>query len=196
MLSGLNGEQCEVCEVCSMSKLHELPVRKQTQTRAKLKGERVFSDNQGPIEVPSLQGAQYALTFSDDYSRYAVANFVVRKSDTLECFKEYVVRYAEPKALRTDNGGEYTSTAFKNYSKSVGIHQELTVPVTPQQNRVAERFNSFSVEMTRCLLLEGKFGKQSGSVPWQLLFTFATDAQQAVMMNDNHMRFISVTNLH
>ena len=33
--SDLNGGQREVCEVCSMSKLHELPVPKQTQTRSK-----------------------------------------------------------------------------------------------------------------------------------------------------------------
>ena len=158
--SGINGEQCEVCEVCSMSKLHELLVPRQTQMRAKPKGERVFSDIQGPFEVPSLQGARYALTFIDDYSRYALVNFVVRKSDTLECFKEYVVRYGTPKALQTDNGGEYTSTPFKNYCKSVGTHQELTVPGTPQQNGVAERFNRVSVEMTRCLLHKGKLSKQ------------------------------------
>ena len=89
-----------------------------------------------------------------------MVNFVVRKGDTLECFKEYVVRYGAQKALRTDYGGEYTSTAFKNYCKSVSIHQELTVPGTPQQNGVAERFNRVSAEMTRCLLLEGKLSKQ------------------------------------
>ena len=50
--------------------------------------------------------------------------------------------------------------AFKNYCKSVGIHQELTVPGTPQQNGMVEKFNRVSVEMTRCLLLEGKLGKQ------------------------------------
>ena len=143
-----------------MSKLHERPVPKQTQTRSKHKGERVFSDIQGPFEVPSLHGARYALTFIDDFSRYAVVNFVVRKSDTLECFKEYVVCYGAPTELLTDIGGEYTSTAFKNYCKSMGIHQELTVPGTPQQNGVAERFNRVSIEMTRCLLLEGKLGKQ------------------------------------
>ena len=110
--------------------------------------------------MPSLHGARYALTFLDDFSQYAVVNFVVRKSDTLECFKEYLVRYGAPKELRTDNGGEYTSTAFKNYCKSMGIHQELTVPGTPQQNGVAARFNRFSIEMTRCLMLEVKLGKQ------------------------------------
>ena len=103
--SDLNGGQSEVCEVCSMSKLHELPVPKQTQTRNKHKGEWFFSDIQGPFDVPSLHGARYALTFIDDFSRYGEVIFVVRKSDTLECFKEYVVCYGAPTVLRTDNGG-------------------------------------------------------------------------------------------
>ena len=158
--SDLNGGQSGVSEVCSMSKLHELPVPKQTQTRSEHEGKRVFSDIEGPFEVPSLHGARYALMFNDDFSRYAVVNFVVRKSDTLECFKEYVVRYGAPTELRTDNGGEYTSTAFKNYCKSVGIHQEVTVPGSPQQNGMAERFNRVRVEMASCLLLEGKLDKQ------------------------------------
>ena len=136
--SDLNGGQSGVCEVCSMSKLHELPVPKQTQTRSNHKSELVFSDIQGPFEVPSLDVARCALTFVDDFSRYAVVNFVMRKSDTLECFKEYMVRYGAPTEFRTDNSGGYASTAFKNYCKSVGIHQELTMPGTPQQNGVAE----------------------------------------------------------
>ena len=66
-----------------------------------------------------------------------------------------MVCYAAPTELRTDKGGEYPSTAFRSYCKTMGIHQEMTVPGTPKQNKVAERFNIVSVEMTRCLLLEG-----------------------------------------
>ena len=43
--------------------------------------------------------------------------------------------------LRNDNGGEYLSTDFRQYLKSAGIHHELTVPHSPQQNGVAERMN-------------------------------------------------------
>ena len=45
------------------------------------------------------------------------------------------------KVLRTDNGGEYTSTEFKEYLKEEGIRHELTIPKTPEQNGVAERTN-------------------------------------------------------
>ena len=40
------------------------------------------------------------------------------------------------KTLRTDNGGEYTSTQFEKYLKEEGIRHERTVPKTPQQNGV------------------------------------------------------------
>ena len=38
------------------------------------------------------------------------------------------------KVLHADNGDEYTSKEFKNFLKSEGVHYELTVPKTPDQN--------------------------------------------------------------
>ena len=40
------------------------------------------------------------------------------------------------KTLCTDNGGEYTSTELSTYLRKEGVHHELTVPKTPQQNGV------------------------------------------------------------
>ena len=45
------------------------------------------------------------------------------------------------KALRSDNGGEYTSKEFEAFYKEVGIKREITTPYNPQQNGVAERKN-------------------------------------------------------
>ena len=42
------------------------------------------------------------------------------------------------KVLHTDNGGEYTSTEFKEYLKREGFHHELTIVKTAEQNRVAK----------------------------------------------------------
>ena len=56
------------------------------------------------------------------------------------------------KVLRSDNGGEYKSGEFEQYLKSEGFRHELTVPKSPQQNRVAERLNQTLVEMTRSML--------------------------------------------
>ena len=47
------------------------------------------------------------------------------------------------KTLRTDNGGEYTSAEFERLG---GARHECTVPMTPEQNGVAERMNRTPVE--------------------------------------------------
>ena len=49
-------------------------------------------------------------------------------------------------------GGEYVSQEFETYLKSKGIRHELTVPHSPQQNRVAERMNRTLMESARSML--------------------------------------------
>ena len=60
------------------------------------------------------------------------------------------------KTLRTDNGGEYMSTEFRQYHKKEGIMHELTVPKTPEQNGVAEWMNRTLVEMTHSMFSDSK----------------------------------------
>ena len=60
------------------------------------------------------------------------------------------------KALRTDNGGEYTSREFETYLKTEGIRNELTVPKNPEQNGVAERMNRTLIEYVRSMLADSK----------------------------------------
>ena len=50
------------------------------------------------------------------------------------------------KILRSGNGGEYVSKAFKRYYKDHIIQQQFIVPYTPQQNEVSERKNRTMVE--------------------------------------------------
>ena len=69
------------------------------------------------------------------------------------------------KALRCDEGGEYTSCAFKIYCKFHGIQQQFIVPHAPQKNGVLERKNKTLVECARSML-QGKnisngFGAES-----------------------------------
>ena len=60
------------------------------------------------------------------------------------------------KTLRSDNGGEYTSTYFGSYLINEGIRHELTVPYTPEQNGVAERSNRTLMESVRAMLADSK----------------------------------------
>ena len=56
------------------------------------------------------------------------------------------------KILRTDGGGEYLNTDMQKYLKEHGIEHQHTVPYTPQQNGIAERFNRTLIECTRAIL--------------------------------------------
>ncbi|SGZ15881.1 BQ5605_C029g10708 [Microbotryum silenes-dioicae] len=57
------------------------------------------------------------------------------------------------KTLRSDNGGEYVSTAFNGFCVARGIRRKLTIPYTPEQNGRAERLNQSIVEGTLALLI-------------------------------------------
>ena len=56
------------------------------------------------------------------------------------------------RVLRTDRGGEFTSTEFGEYCADRGVRRHLTAPYSPQQNGVVERRNQSVVGMARCLL--------------------------------------------
>ncbi|KAM1200156.1 hypothetical protein ACFX2J_016448 [Malus domestica] len=63
------------------------------------------------------------------------------------------------KCLRTDRGGEFTSTEFTNFCKENGIKRQLTTAYTPQQNGVAERKNRTVMNMVRSMLSDKKLPK-------------------------------------
>src|SRR4051812_22532939 len=58
------------------------------------------------------------------------------------------------KALRSDNGREYTSTEFKEYLALHRIKHQLSIPRQPKQNGVAERMNRTLLERARSIRLQ------------------------------------------
>ena len=56
------------------------------------------------------------------------------------------------KVVRSDRGGEYTSTTFMEYCEEQDIRRFLTAPYTPQQNGVAERKNRTTLDIVRSML--------------------------------------------
>ena len=75
------------------------------------------------------------------------------------------------KVLRTDNGGEYTSTEFKQYLKGEGIPHELTIPKTAEQNKVTERMNRTLMKTVQSMLLGAKVPQKFGLRHCLLEFT-------------------------
>lgn len=151
------------CETCAVGKQTREPFERSISEASRIL-ELVHSDLMGKMETQSIGRSRYAMTFIDDFSKKVFCYFLHSKDEAFETFMEFR-KYVELqtdmkiKILRTDNGGEFTSNQFTKYLKRHGIQHQLTVPYTPQQNGVAERFNRTIVERTKCLLHEADLSK-------------------------------------
>ena len=151
----------EDCEGCAVGKSVRYPFPKVGSKKSTGILDLVHSDVCGPLNIASVGGSIYFLTFIDDYSNFVCVYMLKKKSAVLEKFIEYLAM-AENfsgrrlKKLRSDNGGEYVSDAFKDYLKQRGILTEPTVPYTPQQNGKAERMNRTILDNVRAMLYHAK----------------------------------------
>ena len=154
----------EICESCVLSKQHRHSFGKQFDWRASKPLELIHTDVCGPLRPLSNRQNRYFLTFIDDYSRKTWVYFLKRKSEVFEYFKEFKAFVEKQsgyriKALRSDQGGEYTSDAFEEFLKQQGIKHQFTPAYTPQLNGVAERKNRTILNMVRSMLKDKKVPK-------------------------------------
>ena len=148
----------DVCEACQLGKQTKLSFPSNTY-RASMKLQLVHTDVCGPMQNESVNGSKYFLLFIDDYSRFCWVYFLKTKGDVFDEFVRFKAATEREtrcnlKALRSDNGGEFTSRKFEDFLAKEGIKHQQTVPYTPQQNGVSERRNRTLMEMARCLLYE------------------------------------------
>lgn len=163
MVNGLDvnvNEESEFCEPCAMGKIHRLPFQPSTR-RAEHRLEVVHNDVCGKIGTKSLSGAEYFVTFIDDHTRFAWIYVIKHKDEVFQRFQEWKAQVEKMtgkkvKALRSDNGGEYTSNEFTSFLTEEGIKHEQTMPHTPEQNGVAERLNRTLMESVRTMLADSK----------------------------------------
>uniref|UniRef100_A0A2N9EW59 Integrase catalytic domain-containing protein n=1 Tax=Fagus sylvatica TaxID=28930 RepID=A0A2N9EW59_FAGSY len=163
LLTGIKSCKLDFCKYCIMGK--QCRVRFKTATH-KTKGilDYVHSDIWGPVRTPSKGGAQYFMSFIDDYSRKAWVYFLKNKSEAFAKFKIWKAEVENQtgrkiKCLRTDNGTEYRDGDFLKFCEEHGIKRHFTVRKTPQQNGVAERLNRTITETARCLRLNAELPK-------------------------------------
>jgi transposase InsO family protein len=138
---------------------------KEASYRAKKVLELVHTDIYGPITPNSLGKHRYFITFIDDFSRRTWVYILKEKSDVFFVFKKFKVLVENLsgeciKTLRSDRGSEFTSKEFVNFCEQKGIIRFLTVPYSPQQNRVAERKNRTILDMVRSMLKSKNMPKE------------------------------------
>ena len=153
-----NFGKVEVCAPCVVGKCHRQPIpSERTSGRASKRLALVHSDVCGPIEVPSLGGARYFITFTDDHSEWISIYTMHRKSESFGRYKTFessAERHTTEviQTLRSDRGGEYMSNEFGDHLRGKGIVHQLSTVETPQQNGVSERINRTLMDLVRSML--------------------------------------------
>ena len=87
----------------------------------------------------SLGGSRYFITFVDDCTQKVWAYLIRLKEEALDVFSRWLVEEENRsghrvKTLQSDNGGEYTFQAFKQYLAEKGIRHQKTIQYTHMQN--------------------------------------------------------------
>ncbi|EFP01961.1 hypothetical protein CRE_22892 [Caenorhabditis remanei] len=98
--------------------------------------QRVHADYAGPIH------GKYYLVMVDAFSKWPEIRPTtsITTSATLKLFQHVFSQFGIPDTLVTDNGSQFTSSAFNEFCKSQGINHIRSPPYHPQSNGQAERF--------------------------------------------------------
>lgn len=151
------------CEVCVKGKYARKPFN-ELGKRATQILQIVHSDVCGPLNIRSIGGAKYFVTFIDDCSRKTFVYVLKTKNEVFDKFVQFKTLVENQtnnkvKVLRTDNGTEYINKNFDKFCVEHGIKHEKSAPYTPQQNGLSERMNRTLIEKVRCLLLDTSMKK-------------------------------------
>nr|GEV93314.1 retrotransposon protein, putative, Ty1-copia subclass [Tanacetum cinerariifolium] len=146
----------EKCVPCMSGKMAIKPYTHQVEIAKDLLG-LIHNDVCGLFKIMSRQGANYFVTFTDDFSRYGYVYLLKHKHEVFETFKVFQKEVENQlgktiKSLRSDRRGEYTSQEFLDHLKDQGIIAHRTPPYTPQYNGVSERRNRTLLDMVRSMM--------------------------------------------
>jgi hypothetical protein len=146
------------CQVCAVTKQHSRPFTGSLDAEVDAVLHTVSADLIGPMRVHSFGGRLYVCTFVDLFSRHAWIYLLRKKSQALDAFKAFVAMVKNEKGkaptnFASDNGGEFSSQAFRAFCTEQGIKQRFTLPFTPQENGISERFGGVLMRRARSLLV-------------------------------------------
>ncbi|GJT29852.1 retrotransposon protein, putative, ty1-copia subclass [Tanacetum coccineum] len=134
LLNSTDIKSFEKCVSCMSRKMAWKPYSHQVERSKDLLG-LILTDVCGPFRIVSRQGANYFVTFTNDFSRYGYVYLLKHKH---EVFK-----------------------TFKVFQKEVEnqLMPYRTPPYTPQHNGVSERRNRTLLDMVRSMMSQTTFPK-------------------------------------
>ena len=78
----------------------------------------------------------------DSHSKWLEVELMhsITSEATIEKLREMFARYGIPQQLVSDNGPQFTSQEFSDFTRANGIKHTLVAPYHPRSNGQAERF--------------------------------------------------------
>ncbi|XP_028418120.1 uncharacterized protein K02A2.6-like [Dendronephthya gigantea] len=122
----------------------------------------------GPWECLSMDfygpmpSGEYVLVVIDEYSRFPEIDITTSTSAkaTLPKLDRILSSFGIPISIKTNNGPPFTSKAFNDYCRLMGIKHQSITPRHPRANGLVENFNRMVKKVTRTAVIERKSWKQ------------------------------------
>ena len=136
-----------ICEHCILSKQAINPVPHVWEgERAKAPLEIIYLDLTGPEDMPTPGRSIYLMNIIDDYSSFPWGFILKKKSDAEQVFQDWKTKVERGTGhrigiVRTNGGGEYSSSIFEATLQQQGIEHQTTAPYMSAQNRKSERMH-------------------------------------------------------
>ncbi|PKU86422.1 Retrovirus-related Pol polyprotein from transposon TNT 1-94 [Dendrobium catenatum] len=145
-----------VCISCNVSKSHKQTFARSISVCNK-PFQLVHSDVWGPSPSLSFNGFRFYVIFVYDFTRFMWLYLLQTKAEVFTKFQQFCALVntkfnSKIQTLRTDGGGEYNSSVFRDFLLQQGITHQMSCPHTPEQNGTAERKHRHLIELTRTLL--------------------------------------------
>nr|GFB20890.1 retrovirus-related Pol polyprotein from transposon TNT 1-94 [Tanacetum cinerariifolium] len=150
-----------LCSSCELGKAKRKSFHTKLTPSSKIRLQLLHMDLCGPMQVASFNGKRYVLVIVHDYSRYTWTYFLRSKDETPEVlinFLRLVQRglQAQVRVVQTDKGTEFLNQTLHAFFAAEGIHHQMFVARTPEQNGIVERQNRTLVEAVRTMLSAAK----------------------------------------
>nr|GEW32825.1 hypothetical protein [Tanacetum cinerariifolium] len=152
-------ENQNTCVACKKGKQHRASCKTKPVSSVNQPLFRLHMDLFGPTFVKILNKKHYCLVITDDYRRFTWVFFFATKDETSPTLKNFITGLEnrlslKVKVIKSDNGTKFKNSDLNQFCGIKGIKREFSVPMTPQQNGIAERKNRTLIEAARTMLAD------------------------------------------
>lgn len=120
---------------------------------------QLWETDASPVDALAVDGRYALYAVVDIYTRRmkVLVTKTPKTSATLALLRRCILDWGVPEILRTDNGSDFTSHAFRRAITALGIHHDICDPFSPEQKGTVERHIG-TLQRGPIAMLEGYIG--------------------------------------